>query len=178
MNIKTEKLENKASNIISAEKKIFSAYDKMRMRIIDTFPKAKNSNLFDLKDFLFLLPDFFMLVTRVLVDIRIKKKHKIILSCIIGYLVMPIDLIPDFIPIIGYIDDLVITVLGLDLLLKEIDHEIILSNWSGKVDLIETIRKIETNLEKHLKAPFLKNIKAIFKTFGVYSERNSNSNEE
>lgn len=43
---------------------------------------------------------------------------------IVGYLFSPIDLIPDFIPILGYIDDLVIVPLGLSLAIKLIPKEV------------------------------------------------------
>ncbi|MCL1827381.1 MAG: YkvA family protein [Candidatus Cloacimonetes bacterium] len=169
--IDKEKLQKIADCVVNNEEKLFSFYDKLRKNIKDKMPSKKDSSSFSLIDFLFLLPDFFMLLTRVLADKRVDKKHKILLSCVIGYVVLPIDIIPDFIPVIGYIDDLVIVVLGLDLLLREIDHDIILSNWSGKVDLIETIAQMKSKLEKHLKAPFIKNTKALFRTFGIYNDK-------
>ena len=176
--ISKDKLQEITKNIISDEKKTLNYYDKLRNKVGDKIPTKKNADAFDIKDFLFLLPDFFMLITRVFIDKRVQKKHKVLLSCIIGYLVMPIDLLPDFIPVIGYIDDFVIAVLGLDLLLKEIDHDIVISNWSGKENLIATICNIKEKIEKNLKAPFLKNVKVLLKTFGIYDERDCDSDTE
>ncbi len=44
---------------------------------------------------------------------------------VIGYALSPIDLIPDFIPVIGYIDDLIIVPAGISLLIKMIPKEIL-----------------------------------------------------
>ena len=41
-------------------------------------------------------------------------------ACVVGYLFSPIDMIPDFIPVLGYLDDLVLVPLGITLALKMI----------------------------------------------------------
>jgi uncharacterized membrane protein YkvA (DUF1232 family) len=45
--------------------------------------------------------------------------------CIVGYAFSPIDLIPDFVPVLGYLDDLILIPLGIALLLKVIPSEVI-----------------------------------------------------
>jgi len=45
---------------------------------------------------------------------------KIFTACVVGYAFSPIDLIPDFIPIIGYLDDLILVPIGIALALKMI----------------------------------------------------------
>lgn len=60
---------------------------------------------------------------------------KIFVGLVIGYLFSPIDLIPDFIPIIGYLDDLIIVPLGISICLKLIPKEI----------LDESRRKVQQN---------------------------------
>jgi uncharacterized membrane protein YkvA (DUF1232 family) len=50
---------------------------------------------------------------------------KILASVVIGYALSPIDLIPDFIPIIGYLDDLILVPLGIYLVIKLIPKEVL-----------------------------------------------------
>ena len=53
-------------------------------------------------------------------DPRVSWYAKIFTACVIGYALSPIDLIPDFIPVLGYLDDLVLLPLGIGLALKMI----------------------------------------------------------
>jgi uncharacterized membrane protein YkvA (DUF1232 family) len=50
---------------------------------------------------------------------------KVLAALIIGYALSPIDLIPDFIPVIGYLDDLIIIPAGIALLIKIIPRDIL-----------------------------------------------------
>lgn len=45
---------------------------------------------------------------------------KVFAACVVGYLFSPIDLIPDFIPVLGYLDDLILVPLGITLAIKMI----------------------------------------------------------
>lgn len=47
---------------------------------------------------------------------------------IVLYLAMPFDIIPDFIPVIGYLDDLIVVVLGTTLLLRAVNRELLESH--------------------------------------------------
>jgi uncharacterized membrane protein YkvA (DUF1232 family) len=56
-------------------------------------------------------------------DPRVPWYAKVFVACIVGYAFSPIDLIPDFIPILGYLDDLILLPLGIKLALRMIpDH--------------------------------------------------------
>ncbi len=58
---------------------------------------------------------------------------KILIACVIGYALSPIDLIPDFVPILGYLDDLVLIPLGITLAIKLIPAELMRGcrNWAA-----------------------------------------------
>lgn len=59
-------------------------------------------------------------------DERIPWYAKVFTICVVAYAFSPIDLIPDFIPILGYVDDVILVPLGILLALKMIPNEVIL----------------------------------------------------
>ena len=61
-------------------------------------------------------------------DIRVPWYAKLVAICVVAYAFSPIDLIPDFIPVLGYLDDLIIVPLGISLALKLIPSYIIEEN--------------------------------------------------
>ena len=58
-------------------------------------------------------------------DPRVPWYGRLLAACIVGYAFSPIDLIPDFVPVLGYLDDLILIPLGIALLLKVIPSEVI-----------------------------------------------------
>ncbi|MGJ8453905.1 YkvA family protein [Pseudothermotoga sp. U03pept] len=58
-------------------------------------------------------------------DKRVPKKSKILISVAIGYVLSPIDLIPDFIPIIGQLDDLIIVPALIALAIKSMPKDVL-----------------------------------------------------
>jgi uncharacterized membrane protein YkvA (DUF1232 family) len=57
-------------------------------------------------------------------DPRVPWYAKALAACVLGYLFSPIDLIPDFIPVVGYLDDLAIVPAGLILVIRLIPREV------------------------------------------------------
>ncbi len=57
-------------------------------------------------------------------DERIPKQDKAILGGLLALMVSPVDLIPDFIPVLGVLDDLIIVPLGITLAVKMIPQEV------------------------------------------------------
>ncbi len=58
-------------------------------------------------------------------DPRVPWYAKVLMVAVVGYALSPIDLIPDFIPVLGYVDDLIIVPVGVSLALKMIPREVI-----------------------------------------------------
>ncbi len=59
------------------------------------------------------IPDCLVLFRRLLADGRVPRVRKLALVLMLGYLVLPIDLIPDFIPVAGQLDDAILVALTL-----------------------------------------------------------------
>jgi uncharacterized membrane protein YkvA (DUF1232 family) len=61
-------------------------------------------------------------------DNRVPSYAKVVAICVVAYAFSPIDLIPDFIPVLGYLDDLIIVPFGISLALKLIPRHVIEDN--------------------------------------------------
>lgn len=68
-------------------------------------------------------------------DSRVPWYAKLVAICVVAYAFSPIDLIPDFIPVLGYLDDLIIIPLGISLALKLIPTNVIEENRERAEDL-------------------------------------------
>lgn len=77
------------------------------------------------------IPDCIVLFRRLLADERVPRRSKLLLAALIGYLAMPIDLIPDFIPIAGQLDDAIIVALVLRSVLRAGGPELLREHWPG-----------------------------------------------
>jgi len=71
------------------------------------------------------LPTYIRLVWALLRDGRVPAQQKLILVGIGAYLFFPIDLIPDFVPVLGQLDDLAVVLLGLDLFIRSAPEAIV-----------------------------------------------------
>jgi uncharacterized membrane protein YkvA (DUF1232 family) len=78
-----------------------------------------------------LVPDFVVLFRRLLSDRRVSRRRKVVLAALIPYLAMPFDLVPDFIPVAGYLDDAVIVAFVLRHVLRGSRPELIEEHWPG-----------------------------------------------
>ena len=77
------------------------------------------------------LPQYLRLLGGLVTDRRVSMLDKLLVVGAIGYIVMPIDLIPDFIPFFGEIDDLYLLVLALQRLVANAGRLVLLDHWSG-----------------------------------------------
>jgi uncharacterized membrane protein YkvA (DUF1232 family) len=77
------------------------------------------------------LPDVVRMVNRLLNDPVLARPAKIAIAAAAVYLVSPIDLIPDFIPVLGYVDDLVLAAILVDGIVTYVDRQVLLRYWPG-----------------------------------------------
>jgi uncharacterized membrane protein YkvA (DUF1232 family) len=96
----------------------------------------------ELKEFLFLLPRLLKLVWNLARDPRVPARSKALLFMIGGYIASPVDVIPDFIPGLGQLDDVVLIAFVLDRIINRVPEEVIAEHWTGDRDLLEVVRQI------------------------------------
>jgi uncharacterized membrane protein YkvA (DUF1232 family) len=84
-----------------------------------------------LRETLRLLPDVIRLLRRLAADRSQPRGIRIRLGLLLGYLLLPIDLVPDFIPVIGYADDAVIVALALRAVVRAAGPEALDGHWPG-----------------------------------------------
>ncbi len=87
-----------------------------------------------LKESLRLLPDLIRLLTRLAKDPTLPRGVRIRLGLLMAYLALPIDLIPDFIPVLGYADDAIIVVAVLRSVVRLVGIAPLRSHWPGSAD--------------------------------------------
>ena len=77
------------------------------------------------------IPDCLVLVSRLARDRRIPRQRRAVLFLVLGYLALPIDLVPDFLPGIGQLDDAVLLGLALRLVVHGGGTEMVHEAWPG-----------------------------------------------
>jgi uncharacterized membrane protein YkvA (DUF1232 family) len=77
------------------------------------------------------VPDCVVLVRRLLHDPRVPRRRKLPLALAAAYLLMPIDLVPDFIPVAGQLDDAIVVGLVLRGLVRGGSDELLREHWPG-----------------------------------------------
>jgi len=87
------------------------------------------------------LPDIVRTISGLAVDPVLPKAAKIALAAAVLYLVSPIDLIPDFIPVLGYFDDLFVAAIVVDGMLSYVNRALVLKYWPGSPESLERVAR-------------------------------------
>lgn len=113
---------------------------------LDAYQSENPNNPKEAKGFLrsmiMLIPNFLLLLGRLFKDSRVPLAEKAILVGAIAYVISPLDLIPDVIPVIGQVDDLYLIALVVLRLLARTDDAVLQEHWEGRGDLASTVNKI------------------------------------
>lgn len=92
--------------------------------------------------FLSYLPRFFRLIINLLRDSRVSKTDKAILGATIAYMLNPADIVPDWIPFLGLVDDIYLVALALLRLILRTDEKVIAQYWDGPEELVPLLKQI------------------------------------
>ena len=95
-----------------------------------------------LRDVLRLVPDVLRLLRRLAADPDLPRGVRWRLSAVVIYLLLPIDLVPDFIPIVGYADDAVVVTIGLRWVVRAAGAESLDRHWTGTPQGLAVVKRL------------------------------------
>jgi len=101
-----------------------------------------------LREALRLLPDVVRLVHRLAADGSLPRGVRIRLGLLLAYLASPIDLIPDFVPVLGYADDAIVVTVVLRGVVRRAGLDLVRSKWPGTDDGFTVLCKL-TGIDKN-----------------------------
>lgn len=154
-----ETIDLKESSSENNSNALITKYSKAREDMKDKVPDKYK----DIMEYAMIFPDLVALIIKLLKDKRVPLKDKLLMGGVMAYLISPIDIVLDFIPFIGQIDDLAIVFFVLSIIINEIEEEIIVSNWDGKENVILLIREGVKYIVNILGEKNIKRIAAFFK---------------
>jgi uncharacterized membrane protein YkvA (DUF1232 family) len=88
------------------------------------------------------IPDCLVLVRGLVGDPRVPTSRKLLLGALIAYLAMPFDLVPDFIPVAGQLDDAIIVAFVLRVLVRGSGPELVREHWRGPQRSLDVILRL------------------------------------
>ncbi|HBA04630.1 MAG TPA: hypothetical protein DCW51_12210 [Clostridium sp.] len=144
--IEEKKEEAPISSVESNKKNLDNHKEYTYRRFRKEFKERFSAKYEKMYPYVVMIPDIIALFMRLYKDKRVAKEVKFNISIALGYLLFPLDILPDTLPIIGKIDDLAVTFFILQKVLCDIPEEIILDNWEGQSNIIEVSREAMTLL--------------------------------
>jgi uncharacterized membrane protein YkvA (DUF1232 family) len=91
------------------------------------------------KDLAAFLPSCVTMLRRLRTDPRVPRRAKVALAIAAVWVISPIDLIPEFLPVIGPLDDIVVVALALRYAGRRVPRAVILEAWPGNPSLINRL---------------------------------------
>jgi uncharacterized membrane protein YkvA (DUF1232 family) len=108
-------------------------------------------------ELLLFIPNLVALLIGLLRDERVSQADKAILAGVIMYVIIPLDIIPDFIPFIGQVDDAYLLAISILRLLNRADRRVVMDHWRGERNITELVESIARMAEFFLPKP-IKNV--------------------
>ncbi len=94
------------------------------------------------RDMAGLVPNLVKLLGRLVKDPRVPRRSKLMVGAAMAYVASPIDLLPEFIPVIGLADDILLLAFAINHLVDVAGEEVVMEHWDGPRDLLEVVRSV------------------------------------
>lgn len=104
--------------------------------------RRNSSDQATLREALRLLPDVIRLLRRLATDPDLPRGVRVRLWLLLGYLLLPFDLIPDFIPVLGYADDALVIALALRSVTRRVGAAALARHWPGTPAGLRTVQRL------------------------------------
>jgi uncharacterized membrane protein YkvA (DUF1232 family) len=88
------------------------------------------------------IPDCLVLIARLMSDPRVPRRRKLMLACLVGYLALPFDFVPDFIPVAGQLDDALLVGLILRWFLRSGGEQLVRQHWPGPEQSLGVVLRV------------------------------------
>jgi uncharacterized membrane protein YkvA (DUF1232 family) len=85
----------------------------------------------DARELVRFIPDCIVLFKRLLRDPRVPRRAKLAIALLVPYLAMPFDLVPDFIPVAGQVDDAILVAAAMAYVVRRAGRDVIEELWPG-----------------------------------------------
>lgn len=105
-------------------------------------PAVRPSGMGDLVALLKQIPGFARLLYRLMKDPRVSRLDRTLFAFMLGYLFTPVDIVPDWIPVLGALDDALLLVVALDRLLHRTDPVVLEEHWDGDPERLWKLRGV------------------------------------
>ena len=139
--------------LIDLDAKEQRLYDRLRSQLVAPRPGEPSG----VRDLLLLLPDLAVLLGRLAREPRVPLMGKLTALAAMGYVLSPIDLIPEILGPIGFVDDFLIVSAALSRLMNDVHPDVLRYHWSGQGDVLIVLQRVtewsESMLRRALPGP-------------------------
>jgi uncharacterized membrane protein YkvA (DUF1232 family) len=96
------------------------------------------------------VPDCVVLISRLVRDDRVPRRRKVLLAGLLGYLALPFDLVPDFVPVAGQLDDVLIVALVLRRFLRSGGADLVREHWPGPEPSLALLLRLAADRQRRV----------------------------
>jgi len=97
-----------------------------------------------MKNLLMFLPNMVMLSVKLMVDSRVPRTERALFAAAVIYAIIPFDFIPDLLPFVGQVDDLLLISMTLLRLVDRTDDTVVREHWRGGGDIVQLAESVAT----------------------------------